>query len=118
MAITEAVIDFGEDENIEDGALDEGNHCHIWSCGLYSHIYDWIVVKNIEELRRTIATHLNDRHVGEIIRNGVHVAIVGPPNAGKSSLLNRLGNWDVGLYRLGFLLTHLWFCMKRVALSR
>jgi hypothetical protein len=27
MAITEAVIDFGEDENIEDGALDEGKHC-------------------------------------------------------------------------------------------
>lgn len=24
MATTEAVIDFGEDENIEDGVLDEG----------------------------------------------------------------------------------------------
>jgi tRNA modification GTPase len=59
----------------------------------------YVVVKNIEELRRTIATHLDDRHVGEIIRNGIHVAIVGPPNAGKSSLLNRLGKWDIDLHR-------------------
>ncbi|CAO3613134.1 unnamed protein product [Cunninghamella echinulata] len=71
MSLTEAVIDFGEDENIEDGILND-------------------VVTNIRELRQTICDHLNDNHAGEIIRNGIHIAIVGPPNAGKSSFLNRL----------------------------
>lgn len=28
--------------------------------------------------------------MGEIVRSGVHVAIMGPPNAGKSTLLNKL----------------------------
>lgn len=49
-----------------------------------------IVTSNIKELRQTISDHLNDNHAGEIIRNGVHIAIVGPPNAGKSSFLNKL----------------------------
>lgn len=34
--------------------------------------------------------HLADGHRGEIVREGVQVSIVGPPNAGKSSLLNAL----------------------------
>ena len=33
---------------------------------------------------------LNDQKVGEIIREGFKIAIVGPTNAGKSSLLNNL----------------------------
>jgi tRNA modification GTPase len=33
---------------------------------------------------------LADGRKGEILRNGVQVAILGPPNAGKSSLLNIL----------------------------
>lgn len=34
---------------------------------------------------------MNDNRRGEILRNGIRLAIVGPPNAGKSSLLNYLG---------------------------
>lgn len=37
---------------------------------------------------------LATRHYGEILREGVSVAIVGEPNAGKSSLLNRLVGSD------------------------
>lgn len=40
---------------------------------------------------------LRDSEVGKIAREGVHVAIVGPPNAGKSSLLNALLGEDRAL---------------------
>lgn len=40
----------------------------------------------MEEMR----THLDDGRRGERLRTGVHVAIIGAPNAGKSSLLNIL----------------------------
>ena len=42
----------------------------------------------VEVLLREITDHLNDGRRGERLRSGVHVAIVGAPNAGKSSLLN------------------------------
>ncbi len=40
---------------------------------------------------------LNDKKVGEIIRDGFKIAIVGPTNAGKSSLLNNLSNREVAI---------------------
>jgi tRNA modification GTPase len=40
---------------------------------------------------------LNDQKVGEIVREGFKIAIVGPTNAGKSSLLNNLSNRDVAI---------------------
>ena len=40
---------------------------------------------------------LNDQKVGEIIREGFKIAIVGPSNAGKSSLLNNLSNREVAI---------------------
>ena len=39
----------------------------------------------------------NDQKVGEIIREGFKIAIVGPTNAGKSSLLNNLSNREVAI---------------------
>ena len=40
---------------------------------------------------------LNDQRVGERIREGFKIAIIGPTNAGKSSLLNHLSNRDAAI---------------------
>ena len=42
-------------------------------------------------LRDSISKLLDDGRRGEIIRAGIQLAIIGAPNAGKSSLLNLLG---------------------------
>ena len=48
-------------------------------------------------LAREIAAHLDDGRRGERLRDGVSVAIVGPPNVGKSSLMNALARRDVAI---------------------
>ena len=50
----------------------------------------------IERLQAGIGAHLADRR-GEPLRDGVHIAIIGPPNAGKSSLLNLLARRDAAI---------------------
>ena len=49
------------------------------------------------EVSNEINKILNDQKVGEIIREGFKIAIVGPTNAGKSSLLNNLSNREVAI---------------------
>jgi tRNA modification GTPase len=44
-----------------------------------------------------IAAHLADERRGERLRDGIAIAIVGPPNAGKSSLLNRLAQREAAI---------------------
>ena len=59
------------------------------------------IIKNIKieskEIKDEIQKILNDQKVGELIREGFKIAIVGPSNAGKSSLLNFLSNRDVAI---------------------
>ena len=60
--------------------------------------------KNIKKIKKDSTDVLNeikkildDQKVGEIIREGFKIAIVGPTNAGKSSLLNNLSNREVAI---------------------
>jgi tRNA modification GTPase len=55
------------------------------------------VRSDVELLSAEILTHLADSHRGERLRTGFVVAVVGPPNAGKSSLVNRLARRDVAI---------------------
>ncbi|MDP1753821.1 MAG: tRNA uridine-5-carboxymethylaminomethyl(34) synthesis GTPase MnmE [Reyranella sp.] len=50
----------------------------------------------IVRLQAGIGAHLADRR-GERLRDGLHIAIIGPPNAGKSSLLNLLARRDAAI---------------------
>jgi len=76
LAHLEAAIDF-PDEDLPEGLADE-------------------VRVAIVGLRDEIATHLEDRR-GERLRDGLSIAIIGPPNAGKSSLLNLLARREAAI---------------------
>ena len=59
------------------------------------------ILNNIKKISKEVLDDiekiLNDQKVGETIREGFKIAIVGPANAGKSSLLNHLSNRDVAI---------------------
>ncbi len=60
-----------------------------------------VILRNIKNVSKRVTDeiekNLNDRRVGELIRQGFKIAIIGPPNVGKSSLLNYLSNRDVAI---------------------
>jgi len=65
---------------------------------------DDVPVRVSEKLRETlvqvlkeIKNHLDDNRQGERLRSGVRVVIAGPPNVGKSSLLNCLARRDAAI---------------------
>lgn len=76
LAHLEAAIDF-PDEDLPEGLADE-------------------VRVAIAGLQAEIAAHLEDRR-GERLRDGLSIAIIGPPNAGKSSLLNLLARREAAI---------------------
>jgi len=55
------------------------------------------IQKTSNEVVKEIKKTLDDQKVGERIREGFKIAIVGPPNSGKSSLLNYLSKRDVAI---------------------
>jgi len=77
LAYLEATIDFS-DEDIPDGLIEQ-------------------VQTESLKLREEIEAHLADGRKGERLREGVHIAILGAPNAGKSSLLNVLARREAAI---------------------
>jgi tRNA modification GTPase len=78
QALVEAGIDFSDEGDVPDKLLAPA-------------------LAVARSLREEIAAALADDKRGERLRDGLVVAIAGPPNAGKSSLLNRLARRDVAI---------------------
>ncbi|WP_347939057.1 tRNA uridine-5-carboxymethylaminomethyl(34) synthesis GTPase MnmE [Rickettsia oklahomensis] len=77
ISLLEAYIDF-PDEDIPVRVLNDVNNTHT-------------------NLINEISNYLNDNRRGELLNSGLKLAIIGPPNAGKSSLLNFLMQRDIAI---------------------
>ena len=78
QALVEAGIDFSDESDVPDKLLGPA-------------------LATARTLRDEISAALADENRGERLREGLVVAIAGPPNAGKSSLMNRLARRDVAI---------------------
>jgi tRNA modification GTPase len=78
LALVEARIDFPDEGDVPENLITPA-------------------LQVVRELRDEIAAVLADQGRGERLRDGLVVAIAGPPNAGKSSLLNRIARREAAI---------------------
>lgn len=78
LAHIEAAIDFVDEEDVPQSLMDQTHG-------------------KITALLGSIDAHLGDQSLGERLRDGFVVAVIGAPNAGKSSLVNALAKRDVAI---------------------
>lgn len=77
-ALIEAELDFADEDDVPGSVSDQ-----VWT--------------KVAHLSEEMNAHLRQAGQGEIIRNGLKVVISGPPNAGKSSLMNVLAGSDLAI---------------------
>lgn len=78
MAMVESVLDFSDEADVSSHTNETAR-------------------KIVEPLTAQIAMHLSDNLRGERLRDGFRVLLAGPPNVGKSSLLNALARRDAAI---------------------
>lgn len=77
-AMIEAELDFADEDDVPGSVAST-----VW--------------QDMYRLKQEIVYHLSGARAGEIVRDGLSVVIAGPPNAGKSSLLNHLAQRDIAI---------------------
>lgn len=77
LAHVEAVIDFPDEDVPDEETLK--------------------ILPDVRHIKEEIAAHLSDGHRGERLREGIRIAVIGAPNAGKSTLVNALARRDIAI---------------------